>query len=86
MNIIEKLNIKPTEWFLGGDEFVCLESDVRELEEQRNEMLAVLIEVFSVTMDINAINITVMLSIIKLIRKADPKHRTWKEIKELLNE
>ncbi len=78
---IEKLGIKPIEWFLRGGEAVCLEKPVRKLEQQNREMLEALIEVM---FDIDNYEIADSTIVLPAIQKADPKHRTWEEIKELI--
>lgn len=88
-DIIEKLGIKPiesftTHSFMGDDLEVCESEYVRELEAQRNEMLKALIDIINVNSD------EAFLEAVKkchtAIQKADPKHREFSEITELLNE
>ena len=59
-------------------EYFYQTEDVEELEQQRNEMLEALIDVYQ---DYTLHNTE---RIKTLIEKADPLHRSWEEIKELL--
>ena len=89
---IEKLGIKPiTRYVLSAiwdkpikikdaiNYSYCESDKVRELEQQRNEMLEALIEVRSCGKDERMSN----EYLDKIIQKADPQHRTYEEIKEL---
>jgi len=97
MGIIEKLGIMPIERRIAGyykHLLVCHSENVEELEQQRNELLEALIEStkVSINMYINhygATKTTKQIEMmhtdnINIIQKADPKHRSWDEIKELL--
>ena len=82
--IIEKLGIKPIEIdfikdFGGFSTGKINIEDVRELEQQRNELLEALIEYYNV-IEGEGIESRVDFSIIK---KTDPQHRSWQQIKEL---
>lgn len=81
MNIAEKLGIKPIE--LPGVKHMDV---IREFEQQKNKMLEILTELRK-TIDHpdytwNEKDWEVILD--TLITKADPKHRPWSEIKELI--
>ena len=96
-SIIEKLGIKgidlysPKNTYIQENvEFVCDSEDVDELEKQRNEMLEALIEIclhiewrHSSTGGFGTYG-PLYSKAKKIIEKADPQHRTWEEIKELL--
>ena len=88
MNIAEKLGIKPI--YVWNT--VCSASEAKELEQQRNELLEAYLELL-----IEAINNREQThgsfrggpekyyqEDIKIIEKADPQHRPWSEIKELI--
>ena len=82
MNIAEKLGITPI--YVWNT--VCSASEAKELEQQRNELLEILTELRK-TIDHpdytwNEKDWEVILD--TLITKADPKHRPWSEIKELI--
>ena len=90
--IIEKLGIKPIESFCigigdGTNNFVCLTPEVRELEQQRNEMLEALIKM---TLSVESSKLCKRPEYAKvgdgynIIEKADPQHRSWEEIRELI--
>ena len=65
--------IFPTQW--------CYPSEVRELEQQWNEMLEALInECYWEDKEGKGAN----SDWVSIIEKADPQHRTWEEIKELI--
>ena len=81
---IEKLGIKPLE----GDYheeigFVFATEDIEELEQQRNEMLEALVRITTGNKRNHALEVRYAE---KIIQKADPQHRSWQEIKELLND
>jgi len=89
--IIEKLGTTAIESvdganLCGGD--WCDEDPVRELEQQNNEMLEALIEMcLSIEKyedHLSSYDIPGKLYLSEIIEKADPKHRSWDEIKELL--
>ena len=88
MNLIEKLGITPIEWFMRGGEAVCLEKEVRELEQQRDEMLEALMH-STIEMEIyaeyhpNSGTPYFVRKNIKAIENADTEHRSWQEIKEI---
>ena len=88
MNIIEKLGIQPIPFFeadcLKSYTLVCLDEHVRDLEQQRNEMLEALI-VLEKHVEDSGLELYDR-SGVKAIEKADPQHRTWQEIKELLHD
>jgi len=101
MNIIEKLGITSIETIevLSNSYDLCQEKPVREIEQQRNEMLEALIDemIYSDNLihdrtfanqyvDLSDKRLSFLASIRKLIQKADPQHRSWEEIKELNNE
>ncbi len=100
MNIIEKLGIEPIDshnfdqYFDEGEGWdYCHEGEVREVEQQRNELLEALIEQTkdSINMYINHYGAskttkeieTMHTDIITIIEKAGHPKK-WQEIKELL--
>ena len=95
-NIIEKLGIKPTMVYFAGQlnpgTPICLDKDVRELEQQRNELLGALIDVtFEQSKILESINVTLMDDIvakhihrIEIIEKATGK--SWEEVKKIKND
>ncbi len=83
MNMIEKLGITPID--LDDYENVdhAIGKPIRELEQQRNEMLEALIEVIKTDLDYNGYSY-MFPELIPIVEKATGK--TWEEIKELIND
>ena len=85
-NIIEKLGITPIDEWNGFTEKV-----IRNLEQQRNELLEGLIEDIDLLETImehtfgDAYIESIILNRRELIQRIDPKHRSWEEIKALIN-
>lgn len=82
-DIIKKLDIIPIEWFMRDGEGVCLESAVREVEQQNRDMLNVLI-ILEKEMGIDLYDMFEgTLKIQLIIEKVTGK--SWEEIKRLYN-
>lgn len=98
MSIIEKLGIPEIVEYIEDRGFsVCNVKPVRELEQQRNGMLEALIRTITedeehpIPCDDGSCDVPngcdcYVNQIVLTIEKADPQHRTWEEIKELLND
>ncbi len=81
MNIIEKLGITPIEWFMHYGETVCMENQVREVEQQRNELLKIIIK----HLDLNQRGYFLKQKISKDIIEKTCHPLKWEEIKEFHN-
>ena len=94
VNIIEKLGIKPIQVCYGENYTYFDGDDVKELEQQRNELLEALIKwqkSFASTIGYQKYEPNVFTLLNErfcessdIIEKVDSQHRSWEEIKELL--
>ena len=88
MSIIEKLGIKPLKKhglsFPSKIDHQFNEKSVREIEQQRNELLEALISQVEIQYSDNGEYACVCDETLMAIQNADPQHRPWSKIKELI--